>query len=240
MRKKKERIYIKYVYWLKEDEESRLREDMKERGIKIKSSKGIVCSALDEMNKISSVAPAVWNDTCARQGSWYRASDKNGLYLVVSSFELEGYENQKAATITLSEFNPPRLASKEEKRLMINDPEFIHQIPPYWKEIDKKEKKTYLRLAKKLGSKVRDYDFLYLTNTANHANFFKPRFFIRENRTIIPYSIDHSAHLCSCCLELFQVLGTRFSKKLVAPCPGAAIFARLNPNGYLLVEKPRT
>ncbi len=231
------RIYIKYVYWFTGDEKARLQEDMENRNIKMKAAKGIVCTPLDEINKISIVAPEVWDDTCARQGSWYRASDKNGLYLVVSSFELGGYEEQKAATITRSEFDPPKLASEEEKKRMINDQEFMNKIPPDWQKIDEIEKRIYLRWAKRLGSEVRDYDFLYLSHTANHANFIKPRFFIRENRSIIPYSIDCSAHLCSSCLELFQVLGTQYSKKLVAPCPGATIFARLKPNRYLLVKK---
>mgnify|MGYP000047008739 CR=1 FL=1 len=62
-------------------------------------------------------------------------------------------------------------------------------------------------------------------------------FFIRDEENIIPYSIDRSAHLCSCCVELFQVLGDEFERKLVAPCPGATIFARLKPDRYLLVEK---
>ncbi len=237
MSNKPERIYIKYVYWLTEDEELRLREDMEGHNIKMKSARGIVCTPLDEINKISSVAPAVWDDTCARQGSWYRASEKNGLYLVVSSFKLQDYEEQRACTITGSEFDPPRLASKEEKESMINDPEFIRMIPPYWKKIEETEKRIYLRWAQRLGSEVRDYDFLYLSHTANHANFINPRFFIRENRAIIPYSIDNTAHLCSSCLELFQVIGTQYLKKLVAPCPGASIFSRLKPNRYLLVKK---
>ncbi|MFH1351080.1 MAG: hypothetical protein ABII26_09075 [Pseudomonadota bacterium] len=102
------------------------------------------------------------------------------------------------------------------------------------------EKTLYLRWARRLGSDVEDYDALYLSHTANHANFIKPRFFIREDRDIIPYSIDRSAYLCSCCLELFQIIGERYPKKLVAPCPGATLFARLEPDRYLLVEKPRT
>jgi hypothetical protein len=39
-------------------------------------------------------------------------------------------------------------------------------------------------------------------------------------------------------VELFQVLGGDYRKKMVAPCPGATIFARLKPDRYLLVEKP--
>jgi hypothetical protein len=210
---------------------------MQRRHIKIKAAKGIVCTPLDEINKISIVAPEVWDDTCLRQGSWYRASDKNGFYLVISSFELEGYKEQKTVTITRSEFDPPRLANREEKERMMNDQDFMKKIPPAWQKINETEKRIYLRWAKRLGSDVRDYDFLYLSHTANHANFLQPRFFIRENRSIIPYSIDCSAHLCSCCLELFHVLGTQYAKKLVAPCPGATIFARLTPNRYLLVKK---
>jgi hypothetical protein len=100
------------------------------------------------------------------------------------------------------------------------------------------EKKIYLRWASRLGSDVKDYDLLYLSHTANHANFINPRFFVQDGNGIIPYSIDRSAHLCSCCVELFQVLGGKFEKNLVAPCPGAVIFARLRADRYLLVTSP--
>ena len=111
-------------------------------------------------------------------------------------------------------------------------------MPARWRQVDEIEKRIYLRWAKRLGSSVQDYDQLYRTHTANHANFITPKFFIETSDGIIPYSIDKSAHLCSCCVELFQVLGGKFKKKLVAPCPGATIFARLKPDRYLLVEKP--
>ena len=235
--KKTKGVYIKHVYWLTKDEEARLQDDLELGGVRMGSAKGVVCTPLDAFNKISSVAPEVWRDTCARQGSWYRASDKNGLYLVISSSELEGYEEKRAATITKSSFMAPRLARSEEKKKLIHNPDFMKQVPAEWRTVREIEKRIYLRWAKKLGSDVEDYDFLYLSHTANHANFITPHFFIQENQNIIPYSIDRSAHLCSCCLELFQVLGAQYRKKLVAPCPGATIFASLKPNGYLLVEK---
>jgi len=229
--------YIKHIYWLTKDEEERLRDELAARDIKLKSAKGIVCTPLDEINKITSVAPDVWDDTCKRQGSWYRASDKNGLYLVISSFELEDYEDQKAAVITESDFVPPRLASQEEKNTLIQDELFKRRVPGDWLHPADLEKRIYLRWARRLGSDVKDYDFLYLSHTANHANFIKPQFFIQDSEEIVPYSIDKSAHLCSCCIELFGVLGGEYKKKLVAPCPGATIFARLEPDRYLLVEK---
>jgi hypothetical protein len=234
---KPEALYKKHIYWLTQAEESRLREELDTRNIKLKSAKGVVCTPLDEINKIASVAPGVWDDTCSRQGSWYRASDKNGLYLVISSFELEGRRRKKAGTITKSAFEPARSATPEEKMEMVQDPDFRIQIPPEWPKVRDLEKRIYLRWAGRMGSDQDDYGFLYLSHTANHANFVNPRFFVEEDHGIIPYSIDRSAHLCSSCVELFQILGGEYQKKLVRPCPGACIFARLKPDQYLLVEK---
>jgi hypothetical protein len=126
----------------------------------------------------------------------------------------------------------------EDKKALAGDPDFDQRVPPRWRKISDVEKRVFLRWAARLGSEKEDFDLLYLSHTANHANFIKPRFFIREGEMNIPYSIDRSAHLCSSCLELFQVLGAQHKKKLVAPCPGATIFARLEPDEYLLVEKP--
>lgn len=230
--------YKKHVYWLTKDEETLLREELSFHKIKLKSAKGIMCTPLDIINRVSSVAPEVWNETCGRQGSWYRTSDKNGLYLIVSSFDLEGYEDEKAAVITESDFVPPALATIEDKRDFIQDPSLKNRLPEEWQRPGETEKRIQLRWAKRFGSEIKDYDFLYLSHTANHANFINPRFFIRDDSGIIPYSIDRTANLCSCCVELFQVLGSEFSKKLVAPCAGASIFARLEPDRFLLVEKP--
>ncbi len=229
--------YIKHIYWLEEDEHDHLREELKASGLRLKPAKGVVCTPLDERNRIASVPPEVWGGTCARQGSWYRASPKCGLHLIISSFELDPSRYAKAGTITKSDFTPPRYADEEEKAEMIQDRDFICRMPVEWQAVPEAEKAIYLRWAKRLGSQVEDYEFLYLSHTANHANFLKPRFFISPEGSPIPYSIDHSAHLCSCCLELFQILGPEFPRKLVAPCPGATIFARLKSDEYLLVEK---
>lgn len=231
-------MYCKHVYWIDPQEADRLKKTLESRGTKIKSAKGVVCTPLDEINKVSLVAPEVWDETCARQGSWYRASDKNGLHLVISSFEIEDIAQKKAATIRLCSFQPPRLADAETKREMTEDPRFLERVPDRWQNVSELEKRVYLRWANRLGSEVEEFDFLYLTQTANHANFIEPRFYVVEDGEVIPYSIDRSAHLCSCCLELFQVIGGEYRKKLVAPCPGATIFARLKPDEYLLVEKP--
>ena len=228
--------FLKHIYWLTKEEAAQLEEQLAARAIKLKFAKGVVCTPLDEINKISCVAPEVWNETCARQGSWYRASDKNGLFLVISSFEVEEIKDKKAATIRRVDFHPPRAATLEDRKALIEDPDFDRGVPSRWREIGDAEKRVFLRWTARLGAETEDFDLLYLSHTANHANFVNPRFFIREGETIIPYSIDRSAHLCSCCLELFQILGAGHKKKLVAPCPGATIFARLEADAFLLVE----
>jgi hypothetical protein len=230
--------YVKHVYWISKEEERDLKRKLADQGRKLKSAKGIVCTPLDPINRITSVAPEVWDAACSRQGSWYRHSEKNGLYLIISSFALEDCEEKREAIITASEFAPPRPATNEEKIILAEDPRLKEKMPAEWRHIEDMEKRIYLRWARRLGSNVEDYDYLYLSHTANHGNFIHPRFFTQDGAGIIPYSIDRSAHLCSCCLELFQVLGGRYKKKLVAPCPGATIFARLKPDRYLLVERP--
>ncbi len=235
---KRDEAYMKHIYWLTGPQVGQLGKELEGSGIKMKQAKGVSCTPLNVINAISCVAPKVWDENCDRQGSWYRASNKNGLHLVVSSFDLKEYKDHKAATVTQSDFTPPRLAGLEEKRAMVSDRGVVPHIPQRWSMVGNWEKRILLRWARRLGSDLKDFDLLYLSHTANHANFIKPLFFIRENEALIPYSIDRSAHLCSACLELFQILGEDYPKKLVAPCPGMTIFARLSPDRYLLVEKP--
>jgi len=205
--------------------------------VELKSGKAVVCAGLDEISKIISISPEVWGQTCHRQGSWYRESEKNGQYLIISSFELEGFEYGKEAIITRSDFLLPRPATREEKQEMVEDEEFKSLIPQEWHVISDLEKRIWMRWARRLGSEE-EWDSLFLTHTATHANFIKPRFFIESDGQRVPYSIDRSANLCSCCLEVFQVIGATWRKKLVAPCAGAVIFSRLPKDRYLLVERP--
>jgi hypothetical protein len=238
MAKKLSRPYQKFIYWMEEEKESLLRDELASRNIRLPSGKGIVCAFLDPINRIGSVAPEVWSETCRRQGSWYRTSEKNGLYLVISSFPLVGHEERLEAVITESDFQPPKLACQEDKQTLLQDTQLRDRLPEEWKRPGDVEKRIYLRWAKRLGSTVETFEELYVSHTANHANFISPHFAMKENNRPIPYSIDRSAHLCSSCVELFNVLGDAFPIKLVAPCPGAVIFARLAPDRYLLVEKP--
>jgi len=231
--------YQKYVYWVSEPEERDLRERLSARCVKVKTIKGLVCPALDRSAAVSSIPPRTWNQTCARQGSWYRASDRNECHLIVSPEPIGNLAERWAAVISASTFTPPRLATAAEEAEMARDAFMKGHIPKGWYKVRNGEKKAFIRWAKQMGSSARGFRALFFAHTANHANFISPRFFVQDAEgNPIPYSLDRSAHLCSCCLELFQIIGGHFKKKLVAPCPGAVRFARLAPDRYLLVERP--
>jgi hypothetical protein len=229
--------YRRYVYWLTAEQERRLRKRFSKGGTPLRSSKGVVCTALNPVNTLSSVSPSLWQEgICSRQGSWYRKSDRSGLFLVVSRLELKDAAEGPSAILTESDFTPPRRAEPDQKAALLRSLDAKAQIPPEWFRVNEAEKRSYMRWAKRNGSTETDFEALFLTHTANHANFIEPLFFIREQNEIVPYSIDSTAHLCSCCLELFQVIGRSFRVKFVAPCAGAAVFAGLPPDRYLRVE----
>src|SRR5512136_1870412 len=127
--------YLKHIYWLSKEEVSRFEAQLAACGIKMKFAKGVVCTPLDEMNKLSCVAPEVWDETCARQGSWYRASEKSGLFLVISSFDVEELKDEKAGTIRRVDFHPAKVATLEEKKTLASDPDFDRRVPARWRKI---------------------------------------------------------------------------------------------------------
>jgi hypothetical protein len=235
---KQKKPYKKYVYWLNAEQVSVLKKVLEEQKIKLKQAKGIVCTPMDRINKIAIVAPEIWNETCARQGSWYRTSEKNGLHLIISSFKLDEFEAQWAAVISESDFVLPQPAAQAEKDLLLADPGLQERMPDRWKQVGETEKRIYLRWGKRLGATIPDYHQLHMTHTANHANFINPRFFLETSEG--HHALLHRQECPFMFLLCGAVSGSGFpiQKKLVVPCPGAVIFARLKPDRYLLVEKP--
>ena len=229
--------YKKYVYWITESQFKDTCHALSQNGRSVALCPRLPGLALKAGLSAAGVPPTAWNGTCNRQGSWYRHSAKNGLFLLVTHFRLTDPDVREHAVITETQFHPPRLASEQDKMDLVADHAFQKRLPEEWSAIHNAEKRIYLKWAKRLGSDLAVFDRLFLSQTANHSNFMRPRLYVKdESGTPIPYSIDRSAHLCSCCVELFNIVGTRHLKKLVAPCPGAAICAGLQPNRYLMVK----
>ncbi|MCD4720086.1 MAG: hypothetical protein K8S13_09540 [Desulfobacula sp.] len=229
--------YKKYVYWLTESQFHDTCNMLSKTEREVALVPRLPGLALKPGLPVAGVPPAAWNGTCNRQGSWYRQSEKKNMFLLVSNFQLLDSEIRLQAVITESNFYPPRLASKQEKMALVADSAFKKRLPEEWSQISSPEKRIYLKWAKRLGSNLDEFNTLFLSQTANHSNFMRPLLYTEDdNGAQIPYSIDCSAHLCSCCVELFDIVGARHPKKLVAPCPGAVICTGLEPNRYLMVE----
>jgi hypothetical protein len=84
-----------------------------------------------------------------------------------------------------------------------------------------------------------DFEKILMSHSANHANFIDPKFFITMNGEKVPYSIADSIHVCSSCLEFFNILGSQWSLKYVVPCIGAVQFAYLPKDQYFEVRIQR-
>ena len=229
--------YEKYVYWLKEDDFIELKNMLSEKGITLREAKKAVCVPLAKNVKIGFVPTDAWQKykLCKRQLSWYRASSRAGQILLVSSFEIDEYGLHPEAIIRQSKFRPSSLPDEDEKKRMRNLPDYQQAKPPEWENIHEEDPALHDRWLKIMGVRGVSYEEIFITHCANHANFIDPVYFITNKKGIIPYSIDKTSHICSACLEFYNIIGAEFTKKLVVPCPGAVLFAGLPVNRYFEV-----
>ena len=232
--------YQKFCYWLDFHGLKTVRKNLEEKEVQLTDEARIPCRVSRASKEIAYVAPPAWNGFCKRRTSWYRKSEKADKFLIVSnnSLDLPGLENP--IVITASSFKPDRLPSHEEISLLIQSEEYQKKKPREWNNPDALEKDFYQRWFERYQTKEPfDFDKILLRHSANHANFIDPKFFIDMNGRKAPYSIADSIHVCSSCLEFFNILGSQWSVKYVVPCIGAVQFAHLPMNQYLRIESHR-
>ncbi len=228
------------VYWFWETPET-LRDLIKAAGYKCTLLRDLPCAALRRDNPVI-VAPGAWDKTCARQGSWYRASEKNGAVLLVSPVFLEPvFENSSvkgclAATLDFERLAPPRSARPEEIEELLEEEVFRKIVPQEWFQTTRRQSLSHMKLAERFGADVTSWQALFAIQTANHANFITPKLTVSVDGEPAPCSIYPTAYLCSCCLQLFRVMETRHKALLVLPCPGGVIYGKLTPNRYIRVK----
>ncbi len=231
--------FKRYYYWIKGDRLKGVLEDLRSAGHRVVSlKKGPVCLSLRSKKRICVVFQDAWSSGCKRQGSWYGLSSKRGDILLVSPIRLKIINCLIGGIIEESDFIPPRYADFEDKLRLFQNLRFSNLIPWRWRYVSESEKRIYIRWAKRFRGNVDDYYQLYLSHSANHSNFISPLLYVKEKDLIIPYSIEHTASVCSCCIELFGILGSEFKIRYVIPCPGACIFAELRSDIYLRVTGP--
>jgi len=216
---------------------SKVRENFEEKGIQLTDEARIPCRVLRSSREAAYLASSAWYGLCKRRTSWYWESKKAGKLLVVSNISLDHLDIGNPIIITESNFKPDRLPSSEEIVQLVKSQEFQKRKPPVWENVEPIEKEFYQTwFERHRANEPFDFKKIFMNHSANHSNFLDPKFFINLDGLIVPYSIADSIHVCSACLEFFNILGSQWSIKYVVPCIGAVLFAHLPLNQYLKVE----
>jgi hypothetical protein len=232
--------YKKYTYWFEEREFHGLEYRWRKKGLKLVEAKNAACAPLSKEVEIGFVPLAAWgeNPFCKRPSSWYQKSAYAGKILVISSFELKEYHFTPETIIRECRFRPTKLPNREEKLRLIKQEHYQQSKPTEWEDIDSEGPELHNQWLRAIGLRGVSYEELFISHCANHANFIEPIYFIVEENGPVPYSIDKTSHICSACLEFFNIIGANFRKKYVVPCPGAVLFAGMATNRYYEVFQP--
>jgi len=210
--------YTKYVYWLEPGPSTRQLPAIQKDGKRIHTAKHHPCEALYPRRDVVLVEPGIWDLRCSRQGSWYRASVRNGRPLLVSNQPLD--DLSPWGIITLEAFRPPGTATDQDVLEILQDPRITDLLPPEWGSFSPWERQAIHQLLLQEDIE-RSLQEVFCYYTANHMNFVFPRFFLsREGHPAVPYSIQNTAMVCSACVELFGILGEQYPLKYLVPCPG--------------------
>ena len=229
--------YQKFCYWVDPKDLESLRRSFEAKGIQPAEEALIPCRVLRASRGLSLLVPKVWEGFCKRRTSWYLNSEKAGKFLVVSNqpLELSGLGNP--ILITESNFKPDRLPTSEEIVELVQSESFQKRKPQIWDKIEPIEKDVQKRWVERHGiNETFDFDKTFMIHSANHSNFISPRFYIILNEAEVPYSISDSAHVCSSCIEFFDILGGQWPVKYAVPCIGAVQFSRLPKDHYFRIE----
>jgi hypothetical protein len=135
---------------------------------------------------------------------------------------------------------PDRLPNPDEISQLVRSKEYQKRKPSEWDKPDPLENDFYQRwFGRQQRKEPFDFEKILRSHSANHANFLDPKFFVNLNGTMVPYSIADSIHVCSSCLEFFNILGSQWPIKYVVPCIGAVQFAHLSTDHYFEVKTLR-
>jgi len=229
--------YQKFCYWVDSYGLKEVKEDIGQRGNQLDGETRIPCRVLRSSRDIGYLAPQAWDGFCKRRISWYRGSDKAGMFLVVSNTSLDHLDIGTPIIIKESNFKPDRLPSYEEILQLIKSEKYQSLKPDIWEKVDPVDREFYQRWFEHHQPKeLFDFDKIFAHHSANHANFIDTRHFVTLNGLLVPYSIADSIHVCSSCLEFFNILGEKWPVKYVVPCIGAVQFARLPIDQYFEVR----
>jgi len=232
--------YQKFCYWVNSRGLEKVRMDLEEKGTSLTEEVRVPCRVLKESIEIGFVTYSAWDGFCRRRTSWYWKSKKAEKFLIVSNTPLNFSNVEDPIVITESNFTPYQLPTHEEIFQLVKSKEYRKRKPRIWDQVDPLEKEFYKRwFERNRINEPFDFDKILMSHSANHANFVDPKFLINMDGRKTPYSIADSIHICSSCLEFFNILGEQWTVKYVVPCIGAVQFAHLPIDQYFEVRIQR-
>ena len=229
--------YRKYVHWLDDQEFAQAQERLAKAKIRARPARKAVCLPLAADVDAEYVEADAWlrYSLCRRQMSWHAGSQWAGKTLLVTSAPIEGLEAH--SVISQVKFKPPSLPNAEELKQLAGQESYLAAAPSAWQNPGPEDREQTERWQKVMGLGHVPFEELFVSHCANHANFIEPRFFVDNGEGPVPYSIARTPKACSACLELYGIIGDQHHRKLVTPCPGAVVFARMAANRYYEVVK---
>ena len=228
--------YTKFCYWVDLHGLRAVRKNLEERGLELPDEARIPCRVLKASKEIVYLAPPAWNGFCKRRTSWYRKSEMAEKFLIVGNSPLDPLNLQCPIIIRESDFRPNCFPNPDGLSQLVRSEEYQKRKPSEWDNPDPLEREFYERwFERHRENEPFDFDKIFMSHSANHANFLEPKFFVKLNGATVPYSIADSLRVCSSCLEFFNILGSQWKVKYVTPCIGAVMFAHLPVDRYLEV-----
>jgi len=223
-----------YIYWMTRQGLDDLKKSIPS-GLKLKPALMTPCEAMKASeNTAFYVTPDVWSRVCVRQGSWYRASQKAGKYMVVSAKALPGLFNAFfEAKMTQSDFMPSSLPTEDQLQGIVDDDRYNNSKPDDWEKKGLKDSFMFKVLFTVTGfwGFGDNLKTQWLNHRANHANYLTRTFSTEIDGEQVPYSIAENAGVCSSCVEFFNII-EEDSRKLVRSCPGAVTFGNAKKDIY--------
>lgn len=229
----------KYLYWLPEDVFPRIPVEFRKMGIQLAGSKMTPCETLRcSSTKAVYASPAVFQRMCVRQGSWYKESNRNGKYLVLSPQRLPmEFDDYLDSEMSESDFQPNQLPSQNELLSLVESKEYQTTKPDKWEKkslLDAIVFKMFFTVNRcwKWSDNLKKH---WLGHRANHANFLAKHFTTKVDGEEVPYTVTENSSVCSSCVEFFNITNQK-QRKLVRACPGSISFGGAKRDVYLDVN----
>ena len=146
--------------------------------------------------------------------------------MIMSDHRLaEEFDEFLNAEMSLSDFQPKKLPTREELQDVVDSEAYQKQKPDDWEDAGLQDAVLFKSLFGLTGFWGRGDNLKkhWLGQKANHANFIAKKFTAEVDGEEVPYSVTGNESICSSCAEFFNVLKPK-ERKMVRSCPGAVIF----------------